>query len=55
MCIRDRYKSLQRTVDRHCLRPDDEKLCRTIKIVAVSKFIKEIENKSNLGVLFKKQ
>ena len=46
MCIRDRYKSLQRTVDRRCLRPedvsDDEKLSRTIKIIAVSKFIKEI-------------
>ena len=41
MCIRDR-----RTVDRRCLRPedvsDDEKLSRTIKIIVVSKFIKEI-------------
>ena len=34
------------SVDRRCLRPedvsDDEKLSRTIKIIAVSKFIKEI-------------
>ena len=41
MCIRDRRK-----VDRRCLRPDDvsddEKVSRTIKIIAVSKFIKEI-------------